>query len=256
MVDNAGKIIGAFTYRSFAKRAFDTRKQNFDVIELEIKELTERANFIEPEVYIDTATDWGDIDYVIVGTPNEPLGILCIADVFGRLNDFAEAFVLIYEIEHEIRDLIHYVYQPEEFSAKLEELNITNTRPAVEIVSSLEEYIEENGTHVVLGKTLRYLRKSTGHRVESLEDFSFSQYSQLICSKQNWSHFGPVFDRMREIVKLDFDKINELRNTVFHFRRQITINDTDELRRFLESLRNNRDIYVKTSPSLRKMDNR
>jgi len=52
------------------------------------------------------STDWSDVDYVLVGTDVKLIGVLCVADVFGRLNDFAEAFVLIYEIEHEVRDLI------------------------------------------------------------------------------------------------------------------------------------------------------
>ncbi len=62
--------------------------------------------FIDRGVYIDTATDWSDLDYVLVGTESELVGILTVSDVFARLNDFAEAFVLIYEIEHEVRDLI------------------------------------------------------------------------------------------------------------------------------------------------------
>jgi len=79
----------------------------------------EPARFIDREVYIDTETDWGDIDHVLVGTDAELVGVLCISDVFGRLNDFAEAFVLLYEIEHEIRDLIHDVYDDKELSEVL-----------------------------------------------------------------------------------------------------------------------------------------
>jgi hypothetical protein len=69
----------------------------------------EPARFIDREVYIDTETDWGQIDYVLVGSDDNLIGILSLSDVFGRLNDFAEAFVILYEIEHEIRELIRDV---------------------------------------------------------------------------------------------------------------------------------------------------
>ena len=48
-----------------------------------IREAMEPARFVGREVYIDTETDWGDIDHVLVGTEDDLLGILCIADVFG-----------------------------------------------------------------------------------------------------------------------------------------------------------------------------
>ena len=43
---------------------------------------------------------------MIVGTAREPLGILTIADVWTILHRFTEAFVLIHEIELELRRLI------------------------------------------------------------------------------------------------------------------------------------------------------
>ena len=42
---------------------------------------------------------------------------------------------------------------------------------------------------------------------------------------------------------MDFEKTNDLRNIVFHFRRGITPRDTDRLRRFRDKLRYNRDLY-------------
>jgi hypothetical protein len=49
----------------------------------------------------------------------------------------------------------------------------------------------------------------------------------------------------REIVNTDFEKINDLRNIVFHFRRGITPKNTDRLRRFRDKLRYNREMYTK-----------
>lgn len=247
VTNSNGEIIGVFTWRSFTQRVFDLRDVKLDALSLPIKELLEPASFIAPDVYVDTATDWGDIDFVIVGTSSEPLGILCISDVFGRLNDFAEAFVLIYEIEHEIRDLIRDVYQDKELGDRLNEMNLSSRGPTLEVANQLSEYITENGTNAVLGKSLAILKRSAARPLESLEDFSFSQYASLVCSESNWPDFEPVFDRMRELVQIDFQKINALRNDVFHFRRQITVSDTDVLRRFLDRMRDDRALFTTTA---------
>lgn len=213
-VKNAGgRIIGVFSWQSFVKRVIDLQATKIKPTELPIREAMEPARFIGPEVYIDTETDWSNLDYVLVGTDENLKGILCIADVFGRLNDFAEAFVILYEIEHEIRDLIHDVVD----DLRLAELIATmqcppNTRPP-----------------------------------KALEEFTFNQYKSLICARPNWPAFEPVFDVSREVVDADFGEVNELRNIVFHFRRGITPRDTDRLRRFRDGLRYDRELYAKSA---------
>lgn len=137
------------------------------------------------------------------------LGILCVADVLGRLMDFAEAFVLLYEIEHEIRDLIRDVADKAALREMVDAMHLPpNARPP-----------------------------------ESLEEFTFNQYKTLICSKHNWPRFEPLFGSQRELVDADFADINDLRNIVFHFRRGITPKDTDRLRRFRDKLRYDRSLY-------------
>jgi hypothetical protein len=162
-------------------------------------------------VYIDTETDWTDLDFVLVGSDSDLKGILSIADVLGRLNDFAEAFVLVYEIEHEVRDLLRDTCD----DAKLHELIAAMQLPPDS-------------------------RRPTG-----LEDFTFVQYKSLICTKANWPIFEPVFDTLRELVDADIAEISELRNSIMHFRRQITPRETDRLRRFRDKLRYNRELYAK-----------
>ena len=128
-----------------------------------------------------------------------------------RLNDFAEAFVLLYEIEHEIRDLICDVCDDSTFNRMIAKLQ----------------------------------RPPRSRPPESVEEFTFSQYKELICSKNNWDVFEPMFDTIRELASADFGKVNELRNIVFHFRRGITPKDTDRLRRFRDRLRYDRALFAK-----------
>jgi hypothetical protein len=245
VTDKSGRIIGVFTWQSFGKRVTDLHTTSIKPTELPIREAMEPARFIGPDVYIDTETDWGDIDHVLVGTADKLVGILCISDVFGRLNDFAEAFVLLYEIEHEIRDLIHEVYDDGELRQVLEAMMASAGRPVMEAVEELKQVIEERGTIPAVGKAIKLLRSVGTGRLESLEDFSFSQYRSLICCEANWPRFEPVFDTMRELLNADFGEVNELRNIIFHFRRGITPKDTDRLRRFRDRLRYDRELYAK-----------
>lgn len=203
-----GRVIGVFTWRSFSKRVADLRRSGIKAVELPVRECMEPARFIDPEVYIDTETDWSDIDYVLVGTDVKLMGLLAVADVFARLNDFAEAFVLIYEIEHEVRDMI------------------------VEIVG--ESGLSPLVANMKLHENTRPLR--------SVTDFTFDQYRGLICCKANWPSFEKAFTSIRDVVDEDFKQVTELRNIVFHFRRGITPRDTDRLRRFRDALRYGRDL--------------
>lgn len=211
VTDKEGRIVGVFTWQSFGKRVADLAGTNIEPTKLTIREAMEPARFIGREHYIDTETDWGDIDYVLVGTDVELEGILSLSDCFGRLNDFAEAFVILYEIEHEIRDLIRDVVDEEGLAELMSRMQIPpNSKPP-----------------------------------KILEEFTFNQYKSLICTKSNWPAFEPVFDTMRELVDADFGEVNDLRNAVFHFRRGITPKDTDRLRRFRDRLRYDRELYAR-----------
>ncbi len=62
VTDKAGRIIGVFSWKSFGKRVADLHATTIKPTELPIREAMEPARFIDREVYIDTETDWGDID--------------------------------------------------------------------------------------------------------------------------------------------------------------------------------------------------
>ena len=130
VVNEDNEIIGVFSWQSFGKRMSEIHSLNVDLSTLAVKDTDlARAQFIDPELYIDTETDWSEIDHVLVGDKHNLLGVLTITDVLGRLNDFAEAFVLLYEIEHEIRDLIIDVYPGNELSQVFEGLSQKSDNP-------------------------------------------------------------------------------------------------------------------------------
>lgn len=244
VTDKDDRIIGVFTWKTFGKRVADLRTTTIRPLDLPIREAMEPAKFVDPEIYIDTETDWSNIDYVLVGTEDNLLGILCIADVFGRLNDFAEAFVLIYEIEHELRDVIRDVFSPEELDELLESMSASQNRKTNEAVDGLKRLMADQGQIPEVGKAIKVLQASTSRHLDSLEDFTFFQYRSLICAESNWTRFEPVFATMRELLEADLGEVNQIRNAVFHFRRAITPKDTDRLRRFREKIRYDRGLYL------------
>jgi acyl dehydratase len=62
-----------------------------------------------------------------------------------------------------------------------------------------------------------------------LEHMTFNDYVQIIGDGRNWDHFQPIFkgDRVRTRAKLE--QVRDLRNDVFHFRREITAEDYETL---------------------------
>jgi hypothetical protein len=170
----------------------------------------------------------------------------------GRLNDFAEAFVLLFEVEHEVRDLISLVYTSPELNEVCEVLANSSQAPleaaAAEIarLSDGESPIVTAKNHVAaVQKAAKLLREAGKARpLTALEDFTFAQYKSVICSESNWPRFQPIFDTMHELVDADFEDVNKIHNVVFHFRRSITPRDTDRLRRFPDKLRYNRELYL------------
>jgi len=254
VTNSAGQIIGVFSWQSFGRRVSELHVANVNVATLAVKDTElEKVRFIDPDTYIDTETDWSEIDYVIVGNKDNLLGVLSISDVFGRLNDFAEAFVLLFEIEHEIRDVIQDVYTSEELTKVFEKIAMGDSWPARQAAETLGRILDKDPP-MVTGKknieaanfAMHYIQEGVQSRpIAELKDFTFAQYRVVIFNKDNWPRFEEVFDTPREILNTDFEKINELRNIVFHFRRGITPKDTDRLRRFRDKLRYNRELYAK-----------
>ncbi|QDT14612.1 CBS domain-containing protein [Alienimonas californiensis] len=252
VVNEDGDIIGIFSWQSFGKRMSEIHSLNVDLSKLAVKDTDlARAQFIDPELFIDTETDWSEIDHVLVGDKQNLLGVLTITDVLGRLNDFAEAFVLLYEIEHEIRDLIVDVYPGGELSEVFEGLSRRSAGPEEAAAAGLKQLIEGDSPAISdkkLTKAIQFaanlLQRACQTRpVTDLKDFTFAQYREVIFNRDNWPRFEAVFDSPRDLLNMDFEKINDLRNTVFHFRRSITPRDTDRLRRFRDKLRYDRNLY-------------
>ena len=188
VTDRDGVVIGVATLESLAEhlhRVDSTNTSLGDALESPIRHACERARYVGPETYIDRHVDWLDVQHVIVGTAREPLGILTIADVWAILHRFTEAFVLIHEIEVELRRLI--------------------TRHAARRDTPVADLLAV--MHVQDGMP----------RPSALEHLSFSQYLHVMYSPVGTPIFEPVMGS-RSIFRASFDAVNRIRNDVMHFR--------------------------------------
>jgi hypothetical protein len=260
-VDLHGHVHGVFTWESFGRRMSEIHTLGLELTTLHVWETDlEKPRFIAPETYIDTGADWKEVDYVLVGDADRMLGILTLTDIYGRLNDFAEAFVLLYEIEQEIRDLFRAIYPGDALQKLMDELSDASDEPETHATVALGELLAGTPPLVAdevavkkitfaIGQMNKAARqKARSRSVQTLEDFTFSQYRGVIFDTDHWPRFDPVFSQRREILLHDFERINDLRNIVFHFRRRIGAPDTDLLRRFRDKLRYSRELFCENAP--------
>ena len=188
VANSDGVVTGIATLESIAEHLHCVESTNIsirDALDSPIRHACERARYVDPATYIDRHVDWLDVQHVIVGTAREPLGILTIADVWAVLHRFTEAFVLIHEIEVELRRLI--------------------TRHAGDRGTPLADLFA--AMHVQDGMT----------RPSALEQLSFSQYLHVMYSPLGTPIFEPVMGS-RSIFRASFDDVNHIRNDVMHFR--------------------------------------
>jgi CBS domain-containing protein len=204
-VIDEGRVTGLFTWRSFSTRVADVGRLKISPSAIQVRDCLEAVEFIDPEEHIDVEVKWEHRDHVLVGSPERIVGVLTRWDVMGRLRSFAEAFVLVYEIEQELRTVITTAVAESILQAAIEELYVDHDRP--------------------------------GRPVTALEDFAFRQYRDLVCSRRNWSHFEAAFDTRRDLLDADFVQINDLRNVIFHFRQTVGHADLERLRRFRDRMR-------------------
>lgn len=255
VLDSSSRVVGVFSWKSFGRRLSEIYSLDVDFASLSVVHTElDQPQYLAPDTYVDTETDWKETDYALVGSPDNLFGVLTLTDIYGRLNDFAEAFVLIFEIEHEIRDLFRDLYSSEELLLLMKELSDSSDEPESRAAEALQRLTEGDCAADVppaAAKTISYAigqmtkaarLKARSRTVKELEDFSFAQYGHVIFDADHWPRFDPVFNQPREILQLDFNAINELRNAVFHFRRGIGPRDTDRLRRFRDRLRYDREL--------------
>lgn len=199
-VIQGNRVLGIFSYRSFAKQSIKLVKGKDQLLAISVDE------FIDPPEYSHIHEDMGRIlekleknDAVLIGNPDRLQGIITPSDVLKHFYTFAAPFVLISEIEMSLRKLIDFCLTPEELA--------------------------------------EYARKSLANyepdRVPTtLDNMTFDDYVGIIRRTDNWPKFQVVFGAgaiKRTFTTTKLEDVRNLRNDVFHFKRKVTNGDLQTL---------------------------
>lgn len=195
------QVLGVFSFRSYARSVLRHSKQatankKFDPLTLLVEDCLEKPEFARVS---DEFNKWFEhidkFDAILVGDPDRLLAIVTAMDILQYLYVVASPFVLIAESELALRAMIR-------------------------------NSVDENGLEECAKRCL-----SEKYEVlpSSLEEMTFNDYVQIVTDGRNWEHFQPTFggDRSRTRARLEY--LGGIRNDVFHFKREITVEDYEGL---------------------------
>lgn len=198
-----GEVLGVFSYRSFSKKAAaaslqDWTQQRCAPGDLPVDEFLERFEFARVTDEMRQVFDAMDRDNgVLVGSPEQLQGILTPMDFLRYLYKIASPFVMLSEIELALRALIRFAVSEEEL--------------AYCITRSLSQLYEPNKLP------------------STLEQMTFDNYQKLISHGDNWTKFEPILGGTRSRTSAKLKQICGLRNDLFHFKRELTLQDHETL---------------------------
>jgi len=203
VVDN-GEVLGVFSFRKFAQEAAGATlegwtKQKCAPGDLPVDEFLEQFEFARVTEEMSRAFDAMDRDNgVLIGTPESLVGILTPMDFLRYLHRVASPFVTVSEIELALRALIRIALTQEQ----------------------------------LVGAAKRSLSSAYGGEDKvptSLEDMTFDNYQSLVSHGETWTDLEPVFGGTRTRASAKLKEVGAIRNDLFHFKREITMQDHETL---------------------------
>lgn len=205
------RVLGVFSYRSFAHKAArlnaaDIASQKLAPGDLTVEDFVETFEFASvhdemPKVFESMENDNG----ILIGSHDKLIGILTPMDFLRYLYELASPFVMLSEIELTLRELIRLAVSREDLEAC-----------AIRSLQSLYGAAEK------VPKTL--------------ESMTFDNYRMIISHGDSWSKFQGLLGSNRTAVSAKLRALCELRNDVFHFKREITAADRETIREYRQWL--------------------
>lgn len=198
------EVLGIFSFRSFAKGAAsltleECTKQRCAPGELTVDEFMEQFEFAR--VTDEMVRVFGAMDRdngVLIGSPDRLVGVLTPMDFLRYLYQVASPFVMVSEIELALRALIHIALNEEQIGVA--------ARRSLATAYGSEERVPM-----------------------TLEGMTFDNYQTLIANKENWVDFELILGGTRTRTSAKLKEIGTIRNDLFHFRRQITVLEHENL---------------------------
>lgn len=194
------EVLGLFSYRSFSQAVIAhsqaaTKNKRFEPLELVVEEcMNDKPPYARvTDEFVDWFDDIDRSDSVLVGEPNHLQAIVTAMDILRYLYGVARPFVLISEAELALRALMQMAVDDE----------------------SLADCAEECLKEVY----------SKGRIPTQLKDMTFNDYIQIIGDGRCWLYFKPLFGGSRARTRAKLEQLRDLRNVIFHFRREVTVDE-------------------------------
>lgn len=193
-VVSRGEVLGVFSFRSFARGAARMVDEKVDPRGLPVDEFVERVPFVRLTEEFKPLIEFLDRhDAVLVGEEMRLQGIITGQDIIVYLHQIANAYLLLYEIELGLRELI---------------------RCAVD-----DDQLE---TCAVAVLNHQYKEDQIPTR---LEEMVFGDYEAIIGYAKYWDYFRPVFGGTRDNTRAKLKSVRLIRNAIFHFKRELSIDE-------------------------------
>lgn len=195
------EVLGVFSYRSLAQGMIKLPKNEKDILSLPVEEFIEDLKFARITDELTAILDEFDLkDAVLVGTEKHLQGIITVVDALRYFYQVSTPYILLRAIELAIRELMRKCVSEGELK---ECIKIT-----------LKDCYEKSKLPLPI----------------CLEEMTFNDYITLLRFKGTWDKFAPVFGESSNIVYAKLKPLPELRNDIFHFRRDITLEEYEKLR--------------------------
>lgn len=215
------EVLGFFSYQSFVKRLLKNLDNNIDFKQLPVEEFLDKPKYLQIYDEISQLLELLENDEVaFIGLSNRLQAVITSFDAARFLHSISYPFILLSEMELALRNLIMAC--------------ITDMQ--------LHECIR-----VCFSEKYKKRRLPS-----SLDEMTYAEYIIMLRHEDNWPYFKDAFGgegewfKSRALTRLD--EIRELRNIVFHFKRELT---PDEQQKLIENrewmLRRARSITVRKS---------
>ena len=195
------QVLGVFSYRSFSQKISDFTGEKIDLSQIQVREFVEKVEIIDVlDDLVKTLESLNKTDAILVGTLKELRGVLTPIDLVRYLYKLSSPFVLLGEVEKGVRNIIRDSSTPEK----------------------LLEMIQQTLSQVYQADKMP----------RSLEEMTFNDYVQVIGDGRTWKHFEVIFgsgDLQRKRTRVKLEQIRDLRNDIFHFKRELLEDDINTL---------------------------
>lgn len=189
-------IIGIFSYRSFATH-LSKYKVNSDPLSRVVIDMSEDPNFCRPSESISAVVETLNANgSIVVGNEHDVYSLITVYDLLHFIWVITQPFMLIGEIETTLR------------------IMMSDSRSAEEIQEAI----------------CRSFSSGNSRACTSLEQLSFGE---LLSVLQNGANFGQYYKSIfndRNLVSQTLGPVLPIRNTMFHFRGQLSDDDLEKLK--------------------------